>query len=66
MEGGMKNCGKKWDDTSPAIKMKEKLVREDMLHLQQQVEKEGGDINISENTVKYRDWENRIANSMKI
>jgi len=29
--------------------------------LQQQVEKEGGDINISENTVKYRDWENRIA-----
>jgi len=32
-----------------------------MLHLQQQVEKEGGNINISENTVKYRDWENRIA-----
>jgi hypothetical protein len=24
MEGGMKNYGKKWDVTSPAIKMKEK------------------------------------------
>ena len=57
----MKNRGKKWDVTSPAIKMKEKQVWEDMLHLQQQVEKEGGNINISENTVKYRDWENRIA-----
>jgi len=32
-----------------------------LLHLRQQVEKEGGDINRSENTVKYSDWENRIA-----
>ena len=32
-----------------------------MLHLWQQVEKEGGDVNRSENTVKYSDWENRIA-----
>ena len=26
----MKNYGKKWDVTSPAIKMKEKQVQEDM------------------------------------
>jgi len=50
MEKGMKNYGKKWDVTSPTIKMKEKYVWEDLLHLRQQVEKERGGINRSENT----------------
>lgn len=42
--------GRNGDVTSPTIKMKEKYVWEDLLHLRQQVEKERGGINRSENT----------------
>jgi hypothetical protein len=43
------------------IKTNEKEVQEDMLHLLTGRRRRRGDLNISENIVKCRDWENRIA-----